>query len=316
MRMAAFIAGTIAGFGAYFRVKNKGSAPTRKTPQQHAPLASSTPKKVPASANAYQPKADILISAGPRKSQKDTELGEDVAGTVLTPNQITFWVLDGTSDSDIIHTEKGSELLSSRLLALSLGATLHQLAQKHPTAQSLFTAALESVTEHLQEQLEQQRSRLEQFVATQPSGLHHWQVSTTVLLGTLSVNGSVNLLRVGDSKALCFDEEFQLIESHIGEKPESKALGRLYARLNHNPSNAETPFSITLIPLTSEQVHLASADGVRRVIAFSDGVGPATEQYLRLMLGRQAYSNFLAGVGRTPNRTFDDKTLVLASFEQ
>jgi hypothetical protein len=322
MRVVAFIASAIAGFGASVMVKNKTqnqrSAKKLFTQTRLAPTSQKAdyPSSINLREATHYAKADILISAGPRKGQKDTELGEDVAGTVLTSDKIVFWVLDGTSDSDIIVTEQGSELFSSRLLALTLGAALRQLAPRYPTAESLWTVALETVTIHLQEQIALQRTRLEKFVATQQPGLDYWQVSTTALLGMLSSDKSADLLRIGDSKALCFSEEFEPIDCPISNKPESKGLGRLYARLNHCPENTDSPFTLTLIsPPRLEQMHLAQVDEVRHIIAFTDGIGPPTEQYLKVMLGRQAHHQFQAGFTRTPNRTFDDKTLVMVSFE-
>ena len=106
------------------------------------------------------------------------------------------------------------------------------------------------------------------------------------------------------------------METVVSGKPALNTLGRLYARITHDPTNAEEPFAFTLSPpARSEQLHIDHLTDVRRVIAFSDGVGHPTEQYLRLMLGRQAYNLFQVGLARTPNLTFDDKTIVLASFE-
>ena len=321
----AVILGSIASISLLLMSKGKKLRQQirfpKPTPQVPAATVSTevspADKRQPAPAQAYYPKADILLSAGPRKSQRDTELGEDVAGVALTHNRIAFWVLDGTSDSASILNEKGSEILSSRLLALTLGATLHQLAPKHDTTENLLAAAFDNVSNQIQEQVVQQRQQLEQFVATQPAGLHHWQVSTTVLLGMLSIDGAADLMRIGDSKAFCYNENFELLNNPIGNKPAELGLGRLYARITHDAANEKNPFAFSLMPpARPEQMHTVHVADVRRIIAFSDGIGHPTEQYLKLMLGRQDYSHFQVGVARTPNRTFDDKTMVLASFER
>lgn len=329
MRTTVFIVAALTGLGAFIMGKNKKNRhqvrltkpvmpaplPPGVAPSQQ-PVTTAEQQLKSGSVLSYYPKADVLLSAGPRKSQKDTELGEDVAGVALTHDRVVFWVLDGTSDSASILNEKGAEILSSRLLALTLGATLHQLAPLHHTADTLLAAAFAGVENQIQEQIVQQRQNLEQFVATQHPDLHHWQVSTTVLLGLLSADGTADLLRIGDSKAFCYNEGFDLINTAVGDKPNEIGLGRLYARLTHYPANTETPFSFALmLPARSEQMHTVQETGVRRIIAFSDGIGHPTEQYLRLMLGRQAYSHFQVGLARTPNRTFDDKTIVLVSFE-
>ena len=45
---------------------------------------------------------EMMISAGPRKTDLDTELGEDVAGFYSTGDKVYFWILDGMSHSEIL----------------------------------------------------------------------------------------------------------------------------------------------------------------------------------------------------------------------
>lgn len=261
--------------------------------------------------SGLQPKVELLVSAGPRKSARETELGEDVAGTVVTAQRIFFWVLDGTSDTVVIPGEQGRDLFSSRLFCLAISASLHQLAHKHTNTFDLAEAALEDAAQQLKSHLAQHQDTFQRFGDTEPAQTPHWDVSTTMLLGILSESGEVDLFRIGDSKAVCFGLNKQAISTIIDQKPASIGLGRIHARL----VRGET-FTLELFaPDRPEQLHQSKASGVQRVIVFSDGIGPSTEQYLRRMLSQRTYDQFHNELARTPNKTFDDKTLVLASFE-
>ena len=258
------------------------------------------------------PRAELLVSAGPRKSTRETELGEDIAGTVVTIQRIIFWVLDGTSDTVVIPGEQGRDLFSSRLFCLAISAALHQLAHKHTDAHKLAEAAFDEAKQQLQRQLEQHQAAFQRFGQSEPAETPHWDVSTTMLLGILSASGELDIFRIGDSKALCFGLDKHVVPTPIDQKPASIGLGRIHARLLRGEA-----FTLDLFtPDRPEQLHRGQASGVSQVIAFSDGVGHSTEQYMRRMLGQRTYAQFRDELARTPNKTFDDKTLVLAGFEQ
>ncbi|SFQ52478.1 Protein phosphatase 2C [Hymenobacter arizonensis] len=278
-------------------------------PQKESTLVSDVPA-APLSSGLL-PKVELLISAGPRKSTRETELGEDVAGSVLTPNRVIFWVLDGTSDTVVIPGEQGRDLLSSRLFCLAISAALHQLAHKFTDAHKLAEAALDEAAAQLKSLVAEHQESFQKFGKSEPEQTSHWDVSTTMLVGILSDTGEVDLFRIGDSKAICFGLDKQVVATVVDQKPASIGLGRIHARLVRGEL-----FTLQLFtPDREDQLHRGRASGVRRIIAFSDGVGPSTEQYLRRMLAQRTYSQFHDELGRTPNKTFDDKTLVLASFE-
>jgi serine/threonine protein phosphatase PrpC len=279
--------------------------------QQKLTVAAMPTSAAPPAAFGLQPKAELLVSAGPRKSTRETELGEDIAGTVVTAQRIFFWVLDGTSDTVVIPGEQGRDLFSSRLFCLAISASLHQLAHKYTSAFDLAEAALENAVEQLKNQLAQHQEAFQRFGETEPAQTPHWDVSTTMLLGILSESGELDLFRIGDSKAISFGLDKQVISTVIDQKPTSIGLGRIHARLVRGEAYTLEVFP----PDRPEQLHQSKASGIRRVIAFSDGVGPSTEQYLRRMLSQRTYDQFHDELARTPNKTFDDKTLVLASFE-
>ncbi|MCB2380446.1 protein phosphatase 2C domain-containing protein [Hymenobacter sp. BT635] len=294
------------------RVKTRQSdeATRRDLREQHAPTnAHYVPSEEP-HALTLLPKAELLLSAGPRKSTRDTELGEDVTGTVLTSERIVFWVLDGTSDTVVISSSQGRDLLSSRLFCLAISAALHQLAHRYEDTHQLAKAAFDAAIQQLRNHLEEHQAVFKSFVEKEQQ-TPHWDVSTTMLLGILSKTGELDLFRIGDSKAICFDDTKQVVSTPIDQKPASIGLGRVYARLVRGE-----PMTLELYaPDRSEQLHRGHASGVRRVIAFSDGIGPGTEQYLQRMLGQRTYGQFHDGLSRTPNKTYDDKALVLVSFE-
>ena len=294
------------------RVASEQAAAERKRAQRAQQKRAAAVAPPPAeSSSSPQPRAELLVSAGPRKSNRETELGEDVAGTIVTAERIVFWVLDGTSDSTVITGEQGRDIFSSRLFCLAISAALYQLAHKYTDAHKLAEAAFDAAKQQLQRQLEQHQSAFRQFGQSEPPETAHWDVSTTMLLGILSASGELDLFRIGDSKALCFSIDKLMVPTVIDQKPSSIGLGRIYARLLRGEA-----FTIDLFtPERPEQLHRAKASNVSRIIAFSDGIGPSTEQYLRRMLSQRTYDQFHDELSRTPNKTFDDKTLVLASFE-
>ena len=319
----SFLAGSFVTLSAVFGVlskKKKRRAEARQTEaankqrvleeQQKEVTPVSIAPTVPLSSGLL-PKVELLISAGPRKSTRETELGEDVAGSVLTPNRVIFWVLDGTSDTVVIPGEQGRDLLSSRLFCLAISAALHQLAHKFTDAHKLAEAALDEAAAQLKSLVAEHQESFQKFGKSEPEQTSHWDVSTTMLVGILADTGEVDLFRIGDSKAICFDLDRQVVATVVDQKPASIGLGRIHARLVRGEL-----FTLQLFtPDREDQLHRGYASGVRRIIAFSDGVGSSTEQYLRRMLSQRTYSQFHDELGRTPNKTFDDKTLVLASFE-
>ncbi len=89
--------------------------------------------------------AELMLTAGPRKNfnttirDGDYDLGEDVAGFIVKDDKTFFWILDGTSDNDIItmqmdkkdfilqtDDQRKEEYFSSRWLAQSIGLELQQ----------------------------------------------------------------------------------------------------------------------------------------------------------------------------------------------
>lgn len=276
------------------------------------PQAVVSPAPSEQSVSGLVPRAELLVSAGPRKSTRETELGEDVAGTVVTADRIIFWVLDGTSDSTVIQSEHGRDLFSSRLFCLAISAALYQLAHQYTDAHKLSVAAFDEAKLQLQAQVVQHQSAFQRFGQDEPQEATHWDVSTTMLLGILSASGELDLFRVGDSKAFCFGLDKQLVSTVIDQKPASTGLGRIFARLLRGEAYTVDLFT----PERTEQLHRVQASNVSKVIAFSDGIGFGTEQYLRRMLSQRTYAQFHDELARTPNKTFDDKSVVLASFEQ
>ena len=262
---------------------------------------------------ARTPRAEIFISAGPRKTADDTELGEDVAGTVVTPDRIYFWVLDGTSDSATIRDDKGREIFSSRLFAHTIGSALRELSLAYSTAPPLAMAALDQAAAEAHAQVAQHQPDLLRFIAEQPPEALLWDASTTLLLGILHAHGEADLFRIGDSKAICYGPDRQPRRSSIDRKPTSLGLGRLYVRL-HRGEDGAAPTAQIYVPEQEAQLHHELVPDVRRVIAFSDGISANTEQYLLLRAGQDDDAQLYVTLPRLPNRTFDDKTLLIASF--
>lgn len=251
----------------------------------------------------------IFLSAGPRKSSRDTELGEDTAGLLIQGNRAFFWVLDGTSDSPIIELNR-KEIISSRLLAQHLSVNLQKgITSGELSCQTWLINAIKATENQWQimisELSEEEKMGVIKDLAERANMA---DVSTTALVGILGADGKASIARIGDSKNFCLDHEDKLIEDHLAYKPHSESYGRLYARatLDKNSIDLQLTKATDILHIQETTV-----DGVKTVLAFSDGIGHITENFLREHFNKFSLEDIQKRIVNIPQQTFDDKSLVM-----
>lgn len=188
--------------------------------------------------------AELMLTAGPRKNfdttirNGDYDLGEDVAGFIIKNDKTFFWVLDGTSDSDILsRSQKGEDLIlktndqrqeeyfSSRWLAQSISIELQKCLQHlQPTpynAKKILKYALKATEIAWKSKVESlensEKERIKKLLLDQAQ----LRCSTTVIFGILDLAGNLDVCQIGDSNVLTFPAK--------ATPPKSK--GRQFARL-------------------------------------------------------------------------------------
>jgi hypothetical protein len=256
----------------------------------------------------------ILVSAGPRKSSRDSELGEDTAGFCVNGNRAFFWVLDGTSDSPIVaHGRK--EIMSSRLLAQHLGINLQKgITNSDLNSQIWLNEAIKTTEKQWQQTISELSEEVKKSIIEDLSGRADIaDVSTTALVGIINIDGKVSITRIGDSKIFCLNQEDKLIEDDLTQKPQSDSYGRLYARATLDKD------SITLDFTKSKDIlrfHGTTIEGVKTILAFSDGIGPITENFLREHSSKFPLEDIQKRIASIPQQTYDDKSLLMIQIRQ
>lgn len=259
-------------------------------------------------------KAQVLLSAGPRKESggHDTELGEDVAGTLSLSGQTFFWLLDGTSDSTAIH-EEGSHIFSSRLLAQNISYHIQRNIHRYYLSSEPLTKLVEEASAAV---LQEWTKRINQTTPEKKAAIIRLfdqgfrpLCSTTLLMGSFSVSGSLEALRIGDSKLFPFLRNSTANLEMASEFPFSKdpttESDRIAFVLDYSKENDQ--FSIRS---NMARNMTAALKDVTSVFVFSDGIGRVTEMQL-------ASNNpgivelMLQNIGHIPQKTYDDKSLIV-----
>ena len=256
----------------------------------------------------------ILLSAGPRKSSRDSELGEDTAGFCVTKDHAFFWVLDGTSDSPIIAYGR-KEIMSSRLLAQHLGINLQKgIADSDLDSQSWLSSAIQATETQWQQTVSELSEEGKIVILEDLAGRANIaDVSTTALVGIINADGRASITRIGDSKIFCLNREGKLIEDKLSQKPPSELYGRLYARATQDNDFINLSFTKSRDAL---RVHTSIVEGIRTVLAFSDGIGPVTENFLREHSNKFPVEEMQERIVNIPQQTYDDKSFLMIQIRQ
>jgi len=264
-------------------------------------------------------KTQIMISAGPRKEtgNTDTELGEDVAGTISLPKQTFFWLMDGTSDSVKLSVDgtpyEESHIFSSRLLAQSIG----QFVQKHiaqcfdqkTTLDQLLMQARDHVQQEWTERINALPAEKKQAIIQLIQEGFKPLCSTTAIIGRLTENGHLYVLRAGDSKVFPFIQ-------HNGEgtilqpgfklsKDPTNDNDRVAFRLDYNPEQ-----NAFYILFNNTAWAIETAENINLAFVFTDGIGRVIETQLNS--NNPGITEIIKqNIARIPQKTYDDKTLIV-----
>jgi hypothetical protein len=307
------------------RLDENNQAPTHVAPMQASPPPPITPSFIPFVAPVTHTfiKSEIIISAGPRKDtgNSDTELGEDVAGSISLPDQTFFWLLDGTSDMAAVKSLEVSEnedrheefhVFSSRLLSQNIGNYIQKNIEKYFNSQmrleDLMQKSIEHVSTEWEKRINNEPQETKDSVIKMIDKGYKPLCSTTLIIGRLTTNGYLYALRTGDSKVMPFkklngslhiDKDFKFSADPTEE------YDRIAFRLDYDKEG--NSFSIKKnkpkwLEATSEDVQL--------VLAFSDGIGRVTEAQLNS--NNPGITDMIRqNIGRIRQKTYDDKTLII-----
>jgi hypothetical protein len=235
--------------------------------------------------------AELMLTAGPRKNfnknirNGDYDLGEDVAGFIIKDDKTFFWVLDGTSDSDIISRsvngedlilktddQRQEEYFSSRWLAQSIGLALQEELQNldnEYNSKNILQKVLKKVPQNWSTKIENlpllEREKIKTIIANRSQ----LRCSTTVIFGTLSLSGNLDVCQIGDSN---------LIASPT-QQPISKSKGRLFAQLT---LDEETKQIILRLSNFEDTAYINYTEkGIKTVLAMTDGISNNVVSWLQ-----------------------------------
>jgi len=249
--------------------------------------------------------AEAFVTSGPRKEQRQgEELGEDTCGFVQMGGKILFWILDGESQREYIRTKDNLEIFSSRLMAQLLTSFFPVVF-----SENIYTTPNEVLQESMKRLCAEWKKKSQMY------NMEYFRKSslccTTVLLGILDSEGHLKVNRIGDSKAIIFQNRYKYLDSELSKKPDDeKNLGQFFsARLDEG--NQLRLFSYEG-PLEGKAVkgEEYEFDNVQTVLSYSDGVNNhIAEKLMRLNDG--GISSIRETIFQMPQTFQDDKSLLL-----
>ncbi|MEM8524223.1 MAG: hypothetical protein AAGG68_06255 [Bacteroidota bacterium] len=264
---------------------------------------------------------EVMLTAGPRKKfedgkpqEGDFDLGEDVAGFSIRDRNAFFWVLDGTSDSARLLKKNNREYFSSRLLAQSIAWNLQSEINDSWNNFDLIKVveiAINKTYQSLQTELTNLGNEDRQLLTETLTQRKNLYCSTTIMVGRLSLDGSAEIYRIGDSSAILHTFDGDNIDTPISQSPHN--YGRQFANIGlDTQGNVELKFN-TFEDLRGE---LFSYPNIKTIVAASDGIGNSTMMHLRQ---NPTYNFVEPKVRKTlasiPQKTQDDKSLCILQIQ-
>ncbi len=265
--------------------------------------------------------AEIMMTSGPRKyetnlrTETDIELGEDVAGFAVVGDKAVFWVLDGTSDALVLRNRNQKQYFSSRHLAQSIAINvqshLSDLIKDNISSFQLLKKALHSTEVEwrkvIGELSPEDRSDL---LTTIDSFKNHVQCSTTVIVGVLSLDGKLDVCRVGDSKVFAFDTSKKCLAQDLANNPPNDKMSRLFVSLQKQQGEVVVDFS----PEQEFKYQQVVVNDIQYVVAFSDGLNSKSEEYVKNIahLNYEVIRKHLPSIRAT---TADDKSFCVIQIK-
>jgi hypothetical protein len=153
------------------------------------------------------------------------------------------------------------------------------------------------------------RSRIESLSETDKEALikklniyQNIMCSTTVVFGSLDINGNLDVCRIGDSR----------IVTKPPHNKEDKA-GRVFAILIDNGDHFELSFS----PFEDAKCQSIEMEGIETIIAMSDGVSKLAEKWLNVIT-KLDFSDIKIRrtMAQMQQSTCDDKSMCIIQIKQ
>jgi len=239
---------------------------------------------------------EMMMTAGPRKKfmneeNADKDLGEDVCGCVIRGDKAGLWLLDGTSDQYCLkHPLTGKEYFSSRLLAQGIGDRLREAFTSDGgdgnALDGMMAEAIEGVrtdwVRGFRELPEEERILLKDNIKDKNCP----ECASTLLSAVLSLDGGLWAYRSGDSKMLTF-------RSEAGGDFSGSLIPLVSSFTTKNAESNDRIFFRMVLDKAGELDILCNKPGyevlrqekINTLIAFSDGIGPVTEEVLQKEYG-------------------------------
>ncbi len=230
--------------------------------------------------------SEIMMTAGPRKKfmnqpDADRDLGEDVCGLVAGAGHVSVWVLDGTSDLHCMRNPAdGREYFSSRLLAQGVANQLRTFVAATPAQplEDLVNQAIEAVRADWLVAINGLPETEKESLRRNIKDKNFPECASTLLVAQLTLGGGFRAYRSGDSKLLLYgaapDGRRPAIATSLAGKNEA-ANDRIFFRLLLDAHDR------VVIQMNQPQYELVGQQHVAALIAFSDGIGAATEHLLK-----------------------------------
>ena len=251
---------------------------------------------------------ELMVTAGPRKDFKndanegDFDLGEDVAGCFVIKDRAFFWLLDGTSDCPVRKDSFGKEYFSSRLLAQELGWHIQESIWKSGPlntfdSRAILENAFHNIRDHWEKRVkelsEDDKERLLQLITEKTKLI----VSTTVILGMLTLNGELQVSQIGDSVIVVNPDNLF---------PENK--GRFFMIMEKD-ENREIIF--TYNPFEDTRCQTESPQNIESIILASDGISKNTIAWLKMRKPDFRDPAFRKTIAAIRQKTCDDKAICI-----
>lgn len=222
--------------------------------------------------------SNILVSPGPRKDKDNhTELGEDATGILNTQYGTFFWILDGTSDSPSIVNEK-EHIFSSKNLSQLMNKNIREelilKSNENINLKELLLNSVESSKRDLMEKLKSSSNDILQKIASNIKSNNTPFCSTTVLIGFLSKQGTLQYFYLGDSEVLSFYNDGNKLIANQKDKNDNPSRLFVSILMNENSFVLKTnSFDVKLVVYKKENIDLV-------VAAFLDGIGSSEKSLI------------------------------------
>ena len=264
--------------------------------------------------------SEILMTAGPRKkfmneANADIDLGEDVCGIITKNKKILMWLLDGTSDLHCLRNpEDGKEYFSSRLLAQCLAENLRNHFYEHEMVEldKTMDKSIESVKAAWLQNINQLPQTEKEVLTKNILNKNSPECASTLLIAHFSLLGELTVYRSGDSKLLTFSSDkgknLTFLDNSLASKND-ESNDRIFFRLILNEQNN---FEI----LSNKPNHEVVVEHhIKAIIAFSDGIGQHTEQFLKEQFAQEPNQARQQIIYQNQS-TLDDKSICFISIHE